>query len=156
MQSPKLALPLLAWPVFANGPPLCISANSKHLRPARQAASTQAKLNRCSQRAGQTFASFAHVRAARAQIPTARPGDPSRLFTCSTLTAQHLPPGGSSRRQLSLCQGSRGPQQLPQLLRGLSVRCLGADTGYRNLQRTMSLLPPSIPFSRNCPAHQTI
>lgn len=102
--------PCLALPTFANGPPFCISAKSRHLRARRlHLHKEKKKKSRCSLMSGQAFVSFGHVIAAQAPIPVTRPGGTSRCFKCCTLAAKHLRAKGPSQLQQCLCQGSVGP-----------------------------------------------
>ena len=85
----KMPSPMLTLPIFGTAH-VCKRVSILHLSQkqtpqAKQAASTQAKPNRCSQLSGQIFVSFGHVLAARAPIPTTRPGGTRKHFACSTL-----------------------------------------------------------------------
>lgn len=114
MQSPVLTLPILGTAHVRKRVSI-LHLGQKQTPQAKQAASAQAKPNRCSQLSGQIFVSFGHVLAARVPIPTTRPGGTSRHFARSTLLQNICEP-----KALPDCKDLCAEAQwVPELPRGL-------------------------------------
>lgn len=133
-------MPVFAITRICNGPPFCISAKSRPLRPGRPCERT----SRTRQMSSDICFLWSRP-SSRSSEPKCKPWWHQQVLHMFHPRCKASAATGPSQLQHFWCQGSTGPRRLPCLPTGLRVMCLGADPHQGGLQVILCLLSPFLP-----------